>query len=304
MPNHSALESPFRRLARAVRSVAGEALDRLADSEGDRSAWDRVEYSAGQGGTVPRRLDRSLDAAWRDGLRRVVGPSLSVYSEEIDDSTFDVVREGGFIAVVDPLDGTSNWTSLGTGSAMSVVVYRKLRGELLYLGVHVVQIAWRRHWWAEPTATWRGSLDASLELDELVTSPREVHPLKKSDLFVAGVGGASGATRDFLNHLTDVSGFRTVTLGGTPLGPELLDRELFGMVECNETTVFDSAHLMLIANTDAAVGQLDGSRLGADELREMFLRVKLAKDRVIPPYIICKDATGLDALAAAYGSMG
>lgn len=296
-------DSPFRRLAAAIRSVAIHVLDHLATSESDPTSWERVEYSAGQKGTAPRKLDRLLDDAWRDGLHGSTKPALVVYGEELDDAALDDAPEGAVIAVVDPLDGTSNWTSLGLGSAMSVVVYRKLRRELVYVGVHIIQVGWRRHWWAEPTATWRGSIDALIEADELVVSPREVWPIKQSDLFVAGVGSATGETRDFLNYLTSTGGFRTVTLGGTPLGPELLDRELYALVECKETTVFDSAHLMLMANTDAVVGRLDGTRLNARQLREMFLRVSLAKDTVIDPHIVCKDRTGFESLAAAYGRM-
>ena len=251
-------------------------------------------------GAAPRKVDRLLSQTWTEGLENVAEFDMVVYGEEVDDAELAHVDDGIFVAVVDPLDGTTNWTTLGIGSAMSVVVYRKRKYELVYLGVHIIQLNWRRHWWAEPTATWRGTLDSSVANDEMVLSSREVNPRKMSDLFVAGVGTAKGETRDFLNHLTATGQFKTVTLGGTPLGPELLDRELYAIVECKSSTVFDSAHLMLMSNTDAVVGMLDGTVLNSEELKDIFLRPRLAKDRSVVPYIVCKDRAGFEQIADAY----
>ncbi len=89
----------------------------------------------------------------------------------------------------------------------------------------------------------------------------------------------------------------------TPLCQESWDRELMALVECKATTVFDSAHLMLAANTDAVVGLLDGRRLTGHQLQEMFLRVRLAKDTVILPYIFAKSEQTFDALVNSYQAM-
>lgn len=292
-------ETPFHKWAQVVRDVGGLAYDRLLASDNDPGAWDRVEYSENQGGMPPRRVDRLLTDAWVEGLQGT-GVPLEVFGEEIDDALLDDVPDKTFVAVVDPLDGTGNWTNLGVGTAMTTIIYRKLRDELIYVGAHVVQVGWRRHWWAEPTATWRGSLGTSVEHDELVISPREARPLERSDVYIAGVGATNGRTRTFLDYLTRVEGFRTVTIGGAPLGAEVLDRELMALVECSPTTVFDSAHLMIAANTDAVVGLLDGTILSPTALEQMFLRVQSPKERVVEPYVLAKSAAAYNYIVAAY----
>lgn len=283
---NTARSGPAERLAGVIRTHGPEALARVREAPRTRSA--PAERAVGQGGDAPRQVDRELHSYWKTALE---ASGFLVLGEEADD--VDVwaavkARPGAALAVIDPVDGTSNLVQLGWAWAISVVAYQPVGDSLLLIGVSIVQSD-GTHIWGNGWFTKRGTLSAPLGADvELLSAPPA--PSARRAWSVAGVGAKQGRTRQFLNLITEKYGIRTYSLGGTPLASALLEHELTALVELQATTVFDAAHLVLANPLDVVIGTVDGTVLAPLDVLDLFQRVRRSQERVVPPYIVAKDA--------------
>ncbi len=229
-------------------------------------------------------------------LYEALPEGVVVLGEEVHRAGF--VLEGGYIAFVDPVDGTGPARDLLAGWACVILLYRLVAGHLIPVGAAIADGSGRVTWMDEDGHVFSEHLllnDGVRIVDQ---------PTPREGISALATVGAKPSARAGFRQLTSLFPDAVAyTLGGTPLVGPLLLGEISAVVALEEQTAWDSTHLLIAAQVGAAVVLLEDPRTVLDlaAVRDLFADPPLGKrigTRVIPSFVVGPDEATVTAIAA------
>jgi hypothetical protein len=92
----------------------------------------------------------------------------------------------------------------------------------------------------------------------------------------------------------------SISLGGNPVAPYVITGRLTAVITLKPTSTWDSVGTLMVAATDAVVGDHDGRRLSGPDFRGLFAQVLLTGNVTpIPKLIAAKSVEAYEAVVEA-----
>lgn len=227
-------------------------------------------------------VNRVLDYEFKSRL-----PGISVVGEEHISSL--CLRNGEFIAVVDPVDGTTPLTHLGCAWAVVVLVMQwrgNDAGWLLPVVGLVTSSGVLVSLWHEET------VHVGLVDEEGERIVADCTPSTSTSLSAAVVGAKPKDRKEGLIPLhAEMEDAVLFNVGGNPVVHGVIGGNLGAIIALKKQTAWDAAYALLVAKANGTVGDLNGTVHDAATVLSWYRRVELAPERakIIPPLIAAKD---------------
>jgi hypothetical protein len=265
-------------------------LRHLQSSDG----MDRIRLAEGQfhSGDDPIRADLDAHEVFEDVVRdyenRVGERSVyAVTGEERPVAIPERLEPGVRIIIVDPLDGSAQWSIFR--SAFCVAAYSVVADAdgALNLEAAVIADPGRYYYWSESEGVHMG---ISFEKTDRTIRIASIVPENGFDTPTIAFTGFKPKDRRALVQIgEEFKDWNIINIGGNPVTPYVLTGSLTAAVTLRPQASWDAIGILMATETDAVVGDLEGTLVHRRQFRRTFDRIVVAGNvRRVPAMIVAK----------------
>lgn len=210
------------------------------------------------------------------------------------------LASGQRLVVVDPLDGSSQWAMVRAGYCVaSLMLVADSAGRLRFESAIVSNPTHTFTLIAGEPLTFGPTYGRSSEDIVVLSCLPENEVVPPSIAFTGYKPKDRGSMLALVGHLPRWS---FLTIGGNPVTPYVVAGGLTAAVTIRSQATWDAIGILMCAQTDAVVGDLDGSIRSGNDVLAKFNHVTLTSNtRPIQPMVVAKDEKHFTELVEAIG---
>jgi fructose-1,6-bisphosphatase/inositol monophosphatase family enzyme len=270
---------------------------------------ERITIAEGQfhSGDDPIRVDKEAHAVFDGALRRAEERNgrrtiYAIAGEEQLAAIPDGLGPGIRVVIVDPLDGSAQWSMLRSAFCVSAYSLIADQNGRMRLECAVLTDTSRYYVWSHAKGVRMGlrgdAPDRRIRLDAIVDENGLDAPS------IAFTGFKPKDRPALLSVAKSFNEWNLITIGGNPVTPYVLTGSLTAAVTLRPQATWDAVGILMATQTDAVVGALDGTIVNPYSFQDIFQEIALTGNvRRVPAMIVAKNQRRFEEVVERLGPL-